>query len=61
MTETGHPGEHVERRSSTRVGRLAEEFVERHPPRRAALGLRSTPTATPSWPTRSATCSRPWR
>ena len=38
---------------------LAEEFVERYR-RGERPTLRSTPAATPTSPTRSATCSPPW-
>ena len=38
------------------VERLAEEFLARLPPRRAAQRRRVRRRSTPSWPTRSASC-----
>ena len=54
MTSTTAPGNY--RRCSTR---LAEEFLARYR-RGERPRSRSTSTGTPSWPTRSASCSRPW-
>ena len=48
-------------RSSRRAAQPTRRRVRRPPPaRRAAARWRSTSTATPSWPTTSASCSRPW-
>ena len=43
--------------AATPVELLAEDFLERKPPRRAADAPRVSRAVTPTWPTRSATCS----